>query len=49
VFPPAVLGFTAARWRAEVAVIPRAGHTLMLDAHWQAAAERIAAWIERQG
>jgi len=49
VFPPAVLGFTAARWRAEVAVIPRAGHTLMLDAHWQAAAERIAAWIEQQG
>jgi pimeloyl-ACP methyl ester carboxylesterase len=43
-----VLGFTAARWQAEVAVIPRAGHTLMLDAHWEAAAERIAAWIERQ-
>jgi pimeloyl-ACP methyl ester carboxylesterase len=48
VFPPAGLGFTAARWQAEVAVIPRAGHTLMLDAHWEAAAERIAAWIERQ-
>ena len=30
------------------AVIPRAGHTLMLDAHWQAAAEAIAAWIRRQ-
>jgi pimeloyl-ACP methyl ester carboxylesterase len=48
VFSPAVLGFTAARWQAEVAVIPAAGHTLMLDAHWQAAAERIAGWIERQ-
>jgi len=48
VFPPAVLGFTAARWQAEVAVIPRAGHTLMLDAHWQTAASRIADWIERQ-
>lgn len=48
VFPPAILGFTAARWRAETAVIPRAGHTLMLDAHWQAAAEAIAAWIRRQ-
>jgi pimeloyl-ACP methyl ester carboxylesterase len=48
VFPPDLLGFTAARWRADVAVIPRAGHTLMLDAHWQAAAERIADWLERQ-
>ncbi len=48
VFPSAGLGFTAARWRAEVAVIPGAGHTLMLDAHWEAAAERIVAWIEQQ-
>lgn len=48
VFPPALLGFSAARWQAEVAVIPQAGHTLMLDAHWQAAAARIADWIERQ-
>ena len=47
-FPPAGLGLTAVRWQAEVAVVPRAGHTLMLDAHWEAAAERIAAWIERQ-
>lgn len=46
-FPPAGLPFTAARWQAEVAVIPRAGHTLMLDAHWQIAAQRIATWIER--
>lgn len=48
VFPPVGLGFTAARWQAEVAVIARAGHTLMLDAHWQTAASRIAGWIERQ-
>ena len=48
VFSPALLGFTAARWQAEVAVIPAAGHTLMLDAHWQTAAERIAGWIEQQ-
>ena len=48
VFPPDLLGFTAARWQAEVAVIPRAGHTLMLDAHWQAAAGRIADWLARQ-
>lgn len=47
VFPPDLLAYTAARWQAEVAVIPRAGHTLMLDAHWQAAAERLAEWLDR--
>lgn len=47
IFPPSTLGFTAVRWRAEVAVIPRAGHTLMLDAHWRQAAERMAQWIEQ--
>lgn len=46
VFPHATLSQTAARWQAEVAVIPGAGHTLMLDAHWQVAAERIAHWLE---
>lgn len=48
VFPPDLLGFSAARWQGEAAIIPRAGHTLMLDAHWQAAAETIAAWLARQ-
>jgi pimeloyl-ACP methyl ester carboxylesterase len=48
VFPPNLLAFTAARWKAEVAVIPRAGHTIMLDAHWEVAAARIARWLERQ-
>lgn len=47
VFPPQGLRFTAMAWQAEVAVIPRAGHTLMLDAHWQAAAEAIVEWLER--
>ena len=48
VFQPGLLNFTASRWRAEVQVIPAAGHTLMLDAHWQAAAEKLADWIDRQ-
>jgi pimeloyl-ACP methyl ester carboxylesterase len=48
VFEPALLGLTAARWQAEQAVIPRAGHTLMLDAHWPAAADTIADWLDRQ-
>ena len=38
VFQPSLLQFTASRWRADQVVVPRAGHTLMLDAHWQAAA-----------
>lgn len=48
VFPPQLLGYTAARWKAEIAVIARAGHTLMLDLHWKAAADRIARWLEQQ-
>lgn len=48
VFSSDLLPFTAARWQAEVAVIPRAGHTLMLDAHWEVAAAKIAGWLERR-
>jgi len=48
VFPPHFLDFTAARWRADTVVVPRAGHTIMLDVHWEAAAENIARWLERQ-
>lgn len=47
VFQPGLLGLTAVRWQAEEAVIPRAGHTLMLDAHWQAAADAMLGWLER--
>ena len=46
VFQPGLLSFTASRWQADAAVIAGAGHTLMLDAHWQAAAAKIADWIE---
>lgn len=48
VFPPGLLPLTASRWQADLAVIPRAGHTLMLDAHWRAAAERIAEWLQQR-
>lgn len=47
VFAPALLKYAAARWQGEVAVVPRAGHTLMLDAHWEAAARLVCAWLER--
>lgn len=48
VFQPGLLSFTASRWQADQLIIPGAGHTLMLDAHWQAAATKIADWIEQQ-
>jgi len=47
VFPPDLLLFTAQRWKAKTVVIPRAGHTIMLDAHWESAADRIASWLEQ--
>jgi pimeloyl-ACP methyl ester carboxylesterase len=48
VFPASLLYFTAARWNAKLVEIPRAGHTLMLDVHWQQAAEHIARWLDEQ-
>lgn len=48
VFPSSLLCFTAARWRAKVVVVPRAGHTLMLDVHWEKAAEQVARWLGQQ-
>jgi pimeloyl-ACP methyl ester carboxylesterase len=47
-FPPSYLGFTADRWAADRAVIPGVGHTMMLDAHWQPAAQWIADWLEER-
>lgn len=47
-FPPSYSGFTADRWAADRAVIPGVGHTMMLDAHWQPAAQRIADWIDQR-
>jgi pimeloyl-ACP methyl ester carboxylesterase len=46
VFPASLLCFTAARWRAKQIVVPRAGHTIMLDVHWEKAAASIARWLE---
>ena len=48
VFPSSLLCFTAARWRAKVVVVPRSGHTLMLDVHWEKAAEQVARWLGEQ-
>ncbi len=48
VFPPALLRFTAAPWRAPVEIIPGAGHMLMLDPQWEDAAERILRWLRER-
>ena len=48
VFSSSLLCFTAARWNARQIEIPRAGHTIMLDVHWEAAAEHVARWLEQQ-
>ena len=37
------LYFTAAaRWQAKLVEVPRAGHPIILDAHWEQAAGEIA-------
>jgi pimeloyl-ACP methyl ester carboxylesterase len=46
VFAPSMIGFTAQRWQAELAIMPDNGHMLMLDRQWLAAADRIAAWLD---
>jgi pimeloyl-ACP methyl ester carboxylesterase len=46
VFAPSMVGFTAQRWQAELAILPDSGHMLMLDRQWLAAADQIAAWLD---
>ena len=41
------LHFTAAGWNAEISIVPRAGHMLMLDPQWIQAAEAIDEWLQR--
>ena len=48
VFPASLLYFSAARWNAKMVEIPRAGHTIMLDVHWEKAAGEIARWLGEQ-
>jgi pimeloyl-ACP methyl ester carboxylesterase len=48
VFPASLLCFAAARWNAKLVEIPRAGHTVMLDVHWEKAAGEIARWLSEQ-
>ncbi len=48
VFAASLLCFTGIRWNAKVVEIPRAGHTIMLDMHWERAAGEIARWLGEQ-
>ena len=46
VFPASLLFFTAASWNAKTQVIEGAGHMLMLDPQWPAAAGKLQEWLE---
>ena len=46
VFPPSLLHFVASPWHAQVCRAPGAGHMLMLDHEWEAAAKHMQDWLE---
>ena len=48
IFPSNLLHFTASGWRAETCVIPRAGHMIMMEPQWHAAATKIENWLARR-
>jgi pimeloyl-ACP methyl ester carboxylesterase len=48
IFPSNLLHFTASGWNAETCVIPRAGHMIMMEPQWHAAATRIENWLARR-
>ncbi|MCX7167113.1 MAG: alpha/beta hydrolase [Rhodocyclales bacterium] len=47
-FPSNQLYFTASGWNAETCIIPRAGHMLMMEPQWTAAADKIDNWLDRR-
>lgn len=48
IFPSNLLHFTASGWMAETCVIPRAGHMIMMEPQWRAAAAKIENWLARR-
>jgi pimeloyl-ACP methyl ester carboxylesterase len=46
VFPASMLHFSAAAWHTRAVRIDGAGHMMMLDPQWQAAADALAAWLD---
>jgi pimeloyl-ACP methyl ester carboxylesterase len=40
---------TAQAWQAELEVLPNTAHDMMLDTRWEAAAERVVAWLAGRG
>lgn len=47
VFSPSMIGFTAQRWQAELAIQEDSGHMLMLDRQWPATAAKMVDWLDR--
>lgn len=48
IFPSSHLFFTALPWQAEVIRVPKAGHMLPIDTHWQRVATHILEWVVRE-
>lgn len=48
-FPPHMIHATAAMLGAEVEMIPRMAHAMMLDVRWKSSAERLGVWLARHG
>ena len=46
-FPPMLVEETARLHGVAAEIIPELAHAMMLDANWEQAAERMAAWLER--
>ncbi len=46
-FPPSLVEETAQLHGVESEIVPDMAHAMMLDAHWQQAAQRLAGWLER--
>lgn len=48
IFPSNLLHFTASGWNAETFVVPGAGHMIMMEPQWTAAATKIENWMARR-
>lgn len=47
IFTPAEIEYTANAYNAEWELFPKMAHDMMLEAKWEAAAERMAGWLEQ--
>ncbi len=46
VFPPYMAQRVARRWRAELQIVPHAGHAMIVDQQWESCAARVFDWLQ---